>query len=73
MKNDLYSLKAGDKVIFKGAGYFWFADMVNNANKCLEIDKVYTVSSKQIFSSWVMITLKETENSEYSLSWFEIV
>lgn len=72
MKNDIYLLKAADKVRYKGTGPFWFPDMASNANQRLEIGKVYTVGSKQIFSSWVMITLKETEDSEYSLEWFNI-
>jgi hypothetical protein len=73
MKNDIYSLKAGDKIRYKGTGPFWFNDMIRNA-KALTKGKIYTVTSKKVFSSWVLITLKETGGEiEYALHWFDIL
>lgn len=73
MKNDIYSLKSGDKVVFREVGPFWFNDMVQNAKNYLTKGKKYTVSSKKVFSSWVMITLKETGDVEYALHWFDML
>lgn len=73
MKKDIYSLKSGDNVRFRETGPFWFNDMVQNAKNHLVKGKTYTVSSKKVFSSWVLITLRETGEVEYALHWFDIV
>lgn len=72
MKEDIFALKAGDKLRYKGTGPFWFNDMVQNA-KALTKGKVYTLTSKKVFSSWVLITLKETGEVEYALHWFDML
>lgn len=72
MKEDIFELKAGDKLRYKGTGPFWFNDMIQNA-KALTKGNVYTLTSKKIFSSWVLITLKETGEVEYALHWFDML
>ena len=69
---DIFKIKAGDKVKFKGVGPHWFLDMIENGKK-LTAGKVYTISSKRIASSWTCITLEETGDKEYSLGWFTLV
>jgi hypothetical protein len=70
--NEIHSLKAGGKIRYRETGPFWFNDMVQNA-KALTRGKVYTLQSKKVFSSWVLITLKETGEVEYALHWFDIL
>ena len=71
MKPDIFSLKAGDKLVYRETGPFWFNDMVQNAKNYLTKGKTYTVATKKVFSSWVLITLQETGDVEYALHWFD--
>lgn len=73
MKDDIFALKSGDKLRYKGTGPFWFNDMVQNAKNFLTKGKTYTLGSKKIFSSWVLITLRETGEVEYALHWFDML
>ena len=69
---DIFKLKQGNKIKFIGISpFFWFTDMIENAEKNLTIGKVYTVSDKQILSSWTCIRLKETGDLQYSSGWFD--
>lgn len=69
---DIFKLNVGDKVEFTSNGmkHFWFTALIKNGRK-LKIGQKYTISSKYIYSSWVKITLDETGDLEYSLSWFK--
>ena len=62
----------GDKLVYKGfQDHFWYTDIIDNARLNLEVGREYTLSSISIHSSWCSITLKETGDIEYSLSFFE--
>jgi hypothetical protein len=62
----------GDKVKIGKIRAFWFIDMVDNAKR-LNKDKVYTISTVEVASSWTGITLKETGDIKYIAHHFQIV
>ena len=63
--------KVGSKVIFEGSSeWFFFQNILKDANDLLEIGKEYTISNVQINSSWCSISLKEFPEKKFSLSWF---
>jgi hypothetical protein len=63
--------RIGSKVKFKGAHkVFWFKNIVENAEKNLEIGKEYTVSKLHLASSWCGVELEEFGDMEFSLSFF---
>ena len=62
---------AGDKVIYKGAGFTWFRNILKNAEDNLAVGETYTLSSVNPLSSWCSVKLKETGDVVYSLSFFE--
>lgn len=61
----------GDEVTYKGTHLFWFVNIIHNAEKNLEIGKKYTIKTINILSSWCSITLVETNDLVYSLSFFD--
>ena len=63
--------KNGSKVIFKGTRMFWFKNMIENANKLLEVDKEYTISKIELASSWCAVILEEFPDNKFALNWFE--
>lgn len=58
------------KIMFNGTTKFWFTNMVEDANKLLEVGKDYTVSKIELASSWCGVILKEFPEHKFSLSWF---
>jgi hypothetical protein len=61
----------GDIVIYKGAGFTWFRNILKNAEDNLVVGETYTLSSVNPLSSWCSVKLKETGDVVYSLSFFE--
>lgn len=61
---------SGDKLIYKGTHVFWFLDIIKNAEDNLVVGKEYTLKTIDVASSWCSITLKETGDLHYSLSFF---
>jgi hypothetical protein len=63
--------RIGSKVTYRGAPkLFWFKNIVENAEKNLEIGKEYTVSKLHLASSWCGVELEEFGDMEFSLSFF---
>jgi hypothetical protein len=60
----------GDKVTFKRTHMFWFKDMIENAEKLLEVGKEYTISKIRVNSSWVSVVLDEFPENKFPLSFF---
>ena len=65
--------KVGSKVKFKGTHMFWFTNMIEDANKLLEVDKEYTISKLELASSWCAVILEEFPEHKFSLSFFDYV
>jgi len=65
--------KVGSKVKFKGTHMFWFKNMIEDANKLLEVDKEYTISDLRLASSWCAVILEEFPEHKFSLSFFDYV
>jgi hypothetical protein len=63
--------KVGDKVKYKGGGFTWFKDIAENAEKHLKLGEEYTLARITVNSSWCSVTLEETGNIVYSLSFFD--
>ena len=63
--------KVGDKVKYKGGGFTWFKDIAENAEKHLKLGEEYTLARITINASWCSVTLEETGNIVYSLSFFD--
>lgn len=61
----------GSKVTFKGTTKFWFTNIIEDANKLLEVGKEYTVSKIQLASSWCGVVLEEYPEKIFALNWFE--
>lgn len=61
----------GTKLKYKGAqNAFWFTDIIKNAKDNLVKGKKYTLKTIDVASSWCSITLEETGDIHYSLSFF---
>ena len=60
----------GTKLKYKGIHIFWFTDIIANAEKNLVVGKEYTLKSIDVASSWCSITLEETGDIHYALSFF---
>ena len=60
----------GAKLKYKGTHIFWFLHSFENAKNNLVVGKEYTLKTIEVFSSWCCITLEETGDTEYSLSFF---
>lgn len=63
--------KVGSKVTFKGTTMFWFTNIVEDANKLLELDKEYTIAKLGLNSSWCSVVLEEFPDHQFSLSFFD--
>lgn len=64
--------KIGSKIKFREASrWFWFTNMVKDAEELLAPGKEYTVSSLSLGSSWCGVVLEEFPEHKFSLSWFE--
>jgi hypothetical protein len=64
--------KAGSKAIFKGtAKWFFFQNILKDADDLLEIGKEYTITKIELASSWCAVILDEFPDKKFSLSWFE--
>jgi hypothetical protein len=62
----------GSKITYKGTPqYFWFRNIIEDANNLLEIGKEYTISKTRLNSSWVSVVLEEFPNHKFSLSFFD--
>jgi hypothetical protein len=60
------------KVTYKGTPqYFWFKNIIEDANNLLEIGKEYTISEIGLNSSWTSVILEEFPNHKFSLSFFD--
>lgn len=63
--------KIGSKVIFKGTTKFWFTNIVEDANKLLEVGKEYTIKKLELASSWCGVVLEEFPDNRFALNWFD--
>ena len=64
--------KLGSKAIFKGTTqFFWFTNILKDANELLEIGKEYTISKLELASSWCAVILEEFPDKKFCLSWFD--
>jgi len=71
MHNDPDFPQPGAKVVFKKAQeQFWFTDIIKNAKDNLVKGNTYTLKTVDIASSWVEVTLEETGDIPYALSFF---
>ena len=66
-------IKVGDKIKFEGAKIHWFKNWIDNARLLLKKDNIYTVSSITVASSSTSVTLEETGDAKFCLSWFSKV
>lgn len=75
MKMDIFKLKAGDKLKFKGTDeWFWYTDIKEEADKKLKKKQVYTIKEVQIASSWTGIRLVEVDSDIFfNVGWFKLV
>ena len=63
--------KAGSKITFKGTTkWFFFQNILKDANELLEVDKQYTVIKLELASSWCAVILEEFPDKKFSISWF---
>ena len=64
--------KLGTKVTYKGTTkWFFFNNILKDANELLEIGKVYTITGIELASSWCGVQLEEFPDKKFSLSWFD--
>lgn len=64
--------KSGSKVKFKGTTkWFFFQNILKDANDLLEVGKVYTITGIELASSWCGVQLEEFPDKKFSLSWFD--
>ena len=66
-----FGIRIGDRLRFTGTSWHWFTDMIANAERDLKVGEIYTLKSISVASSWTGITLDETGDIKYCLSWFE--
>jgi hypothetical protein len=63
--------KAGSKATFGGTSeWFFFQNILKDANDLLEIGKEYTITKIELASSWCAVTLDEFPDKKFSLAWF---
>jgi len=60
----------GAKLKYKGTHVFWFTNLIENAEKNLVKGQEYTLKKIDVASSWCHITLEETGDVDYALSFF---
>jgi hypothetical protein len=63
--------KIGSKIKFKGVHLFWYTNIINDADKNLEIGKEYTVHKLELASSWCGVRVEEMPGLLFALSFFE--
>ena len=64
--------KLGTKVTYKGTTkWFFFQNILKDANELLEVGKVYTITGIELASSWCGVQLEEFPDKKFSLSWFD--
>ena len=64
--------KLGTKVTYKGTTkWFFFNNILKDANELLEVGKVYTITGIELASSWCGVQLEEFPDKKFSLSWFD--
>jgi hypothetical protein len=63
--------KLGDKIRYKGTTTTWFKDLIENAENHLKLGEEYTLARVTVNSSWCSVTLEETGDTVYSMSFFE--
>jgi hypothetical protein len=64
--------KVDSKVIYKGTPkWFFFPNMLKDADRLLGIGKEYTIAKIELASSWCAVVLKELPDEKFSLSWFD--
>jgi hypothetical protein len=63
--------KAGSKATFRGTTeWFFFQNILKDANDLLEIGKEYTIAKIELASSWCGVFLDEFPDKKFSLAWF---
>jgi hypothetical protein len=65
--------RPGFKLCYKGTHIFWFANIIEDAEKNLVVGNIYTLAKISLASSWTAVTLEENGETVYSLSFFEVV
>lgn len=65
--------RPGSKLLFRGTRTFWFTNIVEDAEKNLKLGDIYTLAKISLASSWAAVTLEETGDIVYTLSFFEVV
>ena len=64
--------KSGCKATFKGTTeWFFFQNILKDANELLEIGKEYTITKIELASSWCAVILEEFPDKKFSISWFD--
>jgi hypothetical protein len=64
----------GSKITYKGTPqYFWFKNIIEDANNLLVIGKEYTIFKMRLNSSWISVVLEEFPDHKFSLSFFDYV
>ena len=63
--------KVGSKATFRGTSkWFFFNNILKDANELLEIGREYTILKIGLASSWCAVTLEEFPEKKFSLAWF---
>ena len=65
--------RPGSKLRYRGTHMFWFTNIVEDAERHLEVGTLYTLSKISLASSWAAVSLEETGETVYSLSFFEVI
>lgn len=60
----------GTKLKYKGVHMLWFTDIIKNAKDNLIVGNEYTLKTIDVASSWCCISLEETGDIKYALSFF---
>lgn len=60
----------GTKLKYNGERIHWFDDMRQSVRDNLVIGEIYTLKTCQPASSWCPVTLEETGDLKFELSWF---
>ena len=64
--------KSGSKTTFKGTTeWFFFQNILKDANELLEVGKEYTITKIELASSWCAVILDEFPEKKFSISWFD--
>jgi hypothetical protein len=63
--------KPGTKLRYRETNKYWHVNIIENAQRELQVGEIYTLRTIEIGRSWTIITLEETGDTEYSLGFFE--